>query len=226
MIFNIINSGIISTITVTTAAGATVTCVMSPYSYSATANSSGKATFTVHSKGTWTVTSTKGGGSNSDTVSITGSGQSKSVSLPIRYWLFKAGEGVKHAISWGTSPTYAITDTSYFILDSSNIYVGDGGTTYGQVVSKSYAYTNSKVDLTNYTKFVIDIDGNGSTTGLARMLAGTSRAGIGTNTINSFTCPSRTTVTYNISSLTGSNYVGMYNGTSVGAKVYNWYLEM
>ena len=221
MIFNIINSGIISTITVTTAAGASVTCVMSPYSYSATANSSGKATFTVHSKGTWTVTSTKNSISNSDTVSITASGQSKSVSLPLRLWIFKNGEGVKKNIYYTTDTafpvmSYSPNDNTNFRFRSAIVYRS------GAEYNIRAVYVGDKINLSNYSKFVVDVSSESNHS--IRMLAGSTKSI--TNSINTFSVTSRQTVSYNISSLTGEQYIGLANISEYNSYCYNWYLEM
>ena len=226
MIFNWIDAGFIATIKVTTGAGATVTCVQSPYSYSATANSSGVATFTVYTKGNWVVTSTKNGITATSTENMQTAAETRNVALPLRYWIFKAGEGPKinyiSHVPGNPSFTYArITSKANFLIDNTTVMAD------GRLFNKDEATTTITVNLSNYSKFVVDITHHGEATHKIWLLSkSTASATPSDNIIYQFTCPSRTTVSYDISSLTGNKYIGVYNGSSDDATVYNWYLEV
>ena len=226
MIFNWIDAGFMATIKVTTGAGATVTCVQSPYSYSATANSSGVATFTVYTKGNWVITSTKNGLTNTSTQNMQTAAETRNVALPLRYWIFKAGEGPKvNYISYvmgSPSVTNArITTTPSFILDNAMV-VADGQYYYRRESGVTFT-----INLSNYSKFVTDIQHSGSSVQqIAYVVKSVPYAQPGDHMIYQFTSPTRSTVSYDISSITGNKYISIYNKGNITATIYNWYLEV
>ena len=222
MIFNIITAGFKATITVHTAAGATVTCVLSPFSYTATADSSGVAVFTVFGRGNWTVTASKNSVTATATADMQTPLENRVIDLPLRYYIFKSGTGVIVPIYYRTgSNNLAITGTNSFQFLYQSVSVS------GHTIRKDLAITaNNKINLSNFSKFVVEAVHNSSGHELWMIAKSNLSDSTNNSIINKFTCMTRTTVTYNISSLTGNKYVGLYNGSSVGATCYNWYFEV
>lgn len=197
------------TINVTTSAGATVTCVMSPYSYSATASSGGAASFVVPKIGTWTITATKGSNSKSTTVSVTASGSTKSVTLTLTKYLYNNG-----------TQTVAWTKTSSASFESSYMRLGQG----------SRVYTTSAVSLTDYSKLTIVYNAQiiGSTSSITA-IAGYDSSVPGTGSLDSETTLTATasnkTTSINISSVTGNKYICIRTPSGDYFQVKEVYLE-
>lgn len=201
--------GFSSTVKVTTSAGATVTCVLSPYSLSATANSSGVATFTVLKTGTWAVTASKNGVSANGSVSVSATGQEYNVSVPLRKWLFKEGEGAKVTLTTVGSRTEVNSDSIKLYATSSN---------------NTRVYTASDIDLSKYSKMSLTYtDGNESTSCKIKVRHYNS-----TDIKTYDKSSTKTTVTSSISSLTntGKLELCLTSLPSVSHYVYNWYLEV
>ena len=206
-------------VTVTTAASASGKFG----STTVTANSSGVATYDATASGNLSITSTKNSLSATGTVSVPTNNAAASLALPIRTWLFKSGEGAQTTLcySQGTTPISAYTrnDSNHFEFLYGAISYGGGS------VSLSAVYTADMINLSNYSKFVVDAVCTASG-GEYWMLAGTYKGSASSIIINKPYAPTRTTTSYDISSITGEKYVGLYNGSSNAATCYNWYLEV
>ena len=219
MIFNIINSGSkFATIIVYCPTNTAVVCSKSPFSFSKNSGSSKSVTFEVPVSGSWTVSMTWGGQTYTATASV--STQGSTVSVRFRYYYFKAGEGAKNGLTYmsGSTDGRAVWTTDNFVIvyDAQAVWEGQ----------KEQVFPTSKVDLSNFSTFAVEAYTYNDTNEIW-MLAGDTRSTgsqLG-NKINEFVCPTRSTATYNISSLTGEKYVGLYHGSSQEVYVYNWYLE-
>ena len=210
MIFNIAAGGFSSTIKVTTAAGATVTCELSPYSFSATADVYGVVTFTALKTGTWTVTASKSGITASGTASVTGTGQEYNVSLPLRKWLFKEGEGAKVTLTTVGSRT-EVTSASIRLWDASS--------------NTTRVYTASNIDMTPYSKMVLTYsDGSESTACKIKVQRYSNSTVIKTYDKSS----SKTTVSTGVASASYTDKLELALTSSPTAShyIYNWYLEV
>ena len=218
MIFNITGGGKFAKITAYVPTNTAVTCSKSPFSFSKNSGSAKSVTFEVPVSGSWTVSMTWGGQTYTTTASV--STQGSTVSVRFRYYYFKAGEGAKNGLAYLGSQSYerAVWTTDNFVI----VYDGHG-VWQGQT---AMVFPTSKVDLSNFSTFAVEAYTYNDTNEIW-MLAGDSRSTGSqlSNKINEFVCPTRSTATYNISSLTGEKYVGLYHGSSMEVYVYNWYLE-
>lgn len=141
-------------ISVTYPAGSVCTCTKGAKSYKAK-NTSGLVLFAVPEVGEWTVSCTDGTVSTSETVSITIDGQTVTVELLYNLKLFDNGDQCTNTTGgW-----------------SNNGYLYDGNTTpspvtisddrillYGAQDVNSGLGTQNSIDLTGYSKLVVDVD--------------------------------------------------------------------
>jgi len=187
-------------ITVTTAASASVKFGSSA---TVTANSSGVATYDTSTTGSWTITCTKNSVSSSGTVSVPTNSASATLTLPIRYYIFKSGEGVK----------VAFTRTTGNITTASDKCTIRGLTTM---------YTDAAVNTTGYTKFGVEMNTDSTSTTKADFMLYSEQY------LSEFTVSSsRTTYTTSIPSGTGSKRIGLWcSPPNNYAYLYNWYLEV
>ena len=215
MIFNMADGGgKVAKITVNTASSASVTCEQFPYTLSATADSNGIATFQVPKAGMWTLNASKNGITGSNTVTIDSYHGDKSVTVSLKLWLFMSGTGVVTPIVYyrSASSQTPISGTNSFDFMYNSSTVG------------THPTTSSPINLSNYSKFVVEAVHLESDHEIW-MLAGNSISDVNTAIINECVCPSREIITFDISSITGNKYVGLYNGSSTSATCFNWYLE-
>ena len=187
-----------STCVVTNSSGQTVA------SDTNTGSSTKTWTATVNATGTYTVTATStidGSKTKSATVSITADGQSKSVTLAYELVLYDSGD--QHSTVTGgwknNSGTFALNSDSMALV--------------GGYHTDASAFTNNLVDLTDYNTLYFTLAYNDD---------GSARQGaIGISTSNTDAAPSyvssisgingtfsKTTKSIDISSITGSYYVG------------------
>lgn len=184
-----------ATINVTYPAGSTCTCSDGTTTLTAP-NTSGSWTCIVYNAGTWTVTSTSGTETDSKAVTITTDGQSTSVELSYALFLFKpnapsdiiAGE-------WEMPVNSTVTAEAELTVKSVNNYNGD------RVWS---ARTKGQIDLTEYSTLQATCKASGGSNTRLQVYSGSSTvasAAIDTDL---------TTVTVDISALSGLHSIGFY----------------
>lgn len=184
-----------ATINVTYPAGSTCTCSDGTTTLTAP-NTSGSWTCIVYNAGTWTVTSTSGTETDSKAVTITTDGQSTSVELSYALFLFKpnapsdiiAGE-------WEMPGNSTVTAEAELTVKSVNNYNGD------RVWS---ARTKGQIDLTEYSTLQATCKASGGSNTRLQVYSGSSTvasAAIDTDL---------TTVTVDISALSGLHSIGFY----------------
>lgn len=229
-----ISSEFSATIAVTYPSGSTLTCSNGSTTLTAT-TTTGSYTFTVPSSGTWTVKAVSGSQSASKSVSITSDGQSASVSLSYTLYLYNAGNqytsttggwtGVKCGTSYANSGAHTINSNNITI--TLNAYSCWG------------LYTKNKVDITNYTKLVVEYSGaNISASDPKREFQMEVLSDLTTGEWNfknraaskATTSSSATSMTLDISSVSGSKYIAFEYGTSgaadtTGVKITKVYLS-
>lgn len=223
-----------ATITVTYPSGSTLTCSNGSTTLTAT-TTTGSYTFTVPSSGTWTIKAVSGSQSASKTVSITSDGQSASVTLSFTLYLYNAGDqytsttggwaGVKCGTSYANSGAHTINSNNITI--TLNAYSCWG------------LYTKNKVDITNYTKLVVEYSGT-------NISASDPKREFQMEVLNDLTTgewsfknraaskattsSGATSMTLDISSVSGSKYIAFEYGTSgsadtTGVKITKVYLS-
>lgn len=195
----------VATVKVTTTAGATVTCVLSPYSFSATANSSGVASFVVPKIGTWVCTAKSGSITKSANASVTSVGQTVNLTITLTKYLYHDGT---QDVAW----TYDASSSA-----------GSDCLTIREV-----GYATTAIDLSGYSTLHLQYTATGPGTlgHLGYWKAGTTPSPYTLEkSLALNAASSKTAVTLDISSVTGSKLVGVgaLNGGN-GIKVYQVYL--
>ena len=187
-------------------------------------------TATVGATGTYTVTATATDGSSktkSATVSITADGQSKSVTLSYEVYLIQNGS-VNSAFNFGAAQLRSDHSTS--------ISTGSG---YIQYSSTSYTCgvaTPSRVDLSKYSKLVMNCNVTSIGSGNVRLsVCNGLSAGSESEVLSNISASKNTsstgsqTLTLDLSSITSSLYVGLVlqvpEFNSVTVQVMDMYLE-
>lgn len=142
-----------ATIAVTWPAGSTCTCENGSTVLTAP-DTSGSYTFTVTNTGTWTVNCTNGTENASTTVSITVDGQSANVKLAYDLRLFDNGDECTDTTGGWTNTGY-----TYDALLTTPPEISDGRIQlYGKAEGNTGIGTTQSIDLTGYSKLVIDRD--------------------------------------------------------------------
>ena len=194
--------------------GSTCTVTNGSNTYTAL-DTSGSAAFSVEA-GTWTVTATDGTDTASESVTVA-VGEWVEVSLFFAFFIFKAGEGQVIPL---TAHGAATIETDYISL-----------TNNGNSPS-SRVWTTNKLDLTNVSTIYADVNiSGGDTTGNYRSGIVVHSAVLGTSAgphegtayVHFETDSTRKVVSLDVSSITGSYYVGL-QGQSSG-QVYNFYYK-
>ena len=213
---------------VTYPAGSTCTCTNGSKTLTAK-DTSGKALFVIPSAGTWTVTAVKGSQSASKAVSITAEGQVETVTLMLKLYLFTSGEGVVD--DW--TPLYGgYTNAA---VTSEKMTLNGGEAFYYS--STAAVTSNNAIDLSGYSKLVVDVQTNKAATDNAYAWVGVSATkftrGSETSTISisnsaAYTKISTTTryeIEVDIANInTGYVFVASY-GTNINTTAYNIWLE-
>ena len=193
-----------ATINITYPAGSTCTCSDGTTTLSAP-DTSGTWACIVPNAGTWTVTSTSGTETDSKAVTITTDGQSTSVELSYALFLFKpnapsdiiAGE-------WEMPGNSTVTAEAELTVKSVNNYNGD----------RSFsARTKGQIDLTEYSTLQATCKASGGSNTKLEVYSGSSvvaSAAIGTDL---------TTVTVDISALSGLHSIGFFGKHSAYAMI-------
>lgn len=146
---------IYAVIGVTYPAGSICTCSNGSKTLT-TKDTSGKAMFIIPSAGTWTVTATKGSQSASKAVSITAEGQVETVTLMFKLYLFTSGEGVVD--DW--SPLYGGYTNAAATSEKMTL---NGGEAF-YYSSTAAVTSNNAIDLSGYSKLVVDVQTNKAAT--------------------------------------------------------------
>lgn len=142
-----------ATIAVTWPAGSTCTCENGNTVLTAQ-DTSGSYTFTVPSTGTWTVSCTDGTQTASKTVSITADGQSTTAKLAYDLRLFDNGDECTDTTGGWTNTGY-----TYDALLAAPPEISNGRIQlYGKSGGNTGIGTAQSIDLTGYSKLVIDRD--------------------------------------------------------------------
>lgn len=187
-------------------------------------------TATVGATGTYTVTATatdSSGKTKSTTVSIAADGQSESVTLSYEVYLIQNGS-VNSAFNFGNAQ-----------LRSDHVASISNGSGYIQYSATSYTCgvaTPSKVDLSKYSKLVMNCNVTSIESGSVRLsVCSALNAGSESGVLSNITASKNTsstgsqTLTLDLSSITSSLYVGLVltipEWNSVSVQVINMYLE-
>lgn len=142
-----------ATIAVTWPAGSTCTCANGSTVLTAP-DTSGSYTFTVTNTGTWTVSCTNGTENASTTVSITADGQSATAKLAYDLRLFDNGDECVSVTGGWTNAGY----TYDALLTTPPEISGGRIQLYGKPGGNTGIGTAQSIDLTGYSKLVIDRD--------------------------------------------------------------------
>lgn len=175
-------------------AGSTCTCTNGVETLTAK-NTSGQCVFPIPEVGTWTVSCTNGDKSKSETVEITAEGQNVSVGLSYRFYLFQTGVGSNIPLTTGGGSFASIKITT------DNIHFDIGG--YNSAAKIPYLYADEPVDVTNYSKLIIEGTSSGGNLGLT---FGLSSSKGGSLAVSDKSTGAFTSLTIDISSLTGNYY--------------------
>lgn len=213
-----------STCTVKTSGGTTVA------SDTNTDSSAKTWTATVGATGTYTITATSTSDSSktkSTTVDITTDGQSSSVTLSYEVYLIRNGS-VNSAFNFGNAQLRSDRSAS---ISTGSGYIQYSGSSYTCGVA-----TPSRVDLSKYSKLVMNCNVTSIQSGSVRLsvcsgLYADSESGVLSNITASKNTSSTgsQTLTLDLSSITSSLYVGLVleipEWNSVTVQVMNMYLE-
>ena len=181
-------------------------------------DTSGYALFNVKA-GTYTVECHTSDNSKSKSVSVTvaesDKGQVKNVTLTYELYLFKAGTGSN--TGWTTGGG---TYSSNWNTSSTDYLVGYiGGDPYGYCET-AYLYANSAIDVTGYKTLVVTGYGNsGQTFGLSNSKGGSL---VVSNSLGSYS--SETTLTIDISSISGNKYFVIVGNTESYSRDRTYYI--
>ena len=193
-----------ATINITYPAGSTCTCSDGTTTLSAP-DTSGTWACIVPNAGTWTVTSTSGTETDSKAVTITTDGQSTSVELSYALFLFKPNAPSSIiAGEWEMPRNSTVTAEAELTVKSINNYNGDR--TWS-------ARTKGQIDLTEYSTLQATCKASGGSKTKLEVYSGSSAvasAAIGTDL---------TTVTVDISALSGLHSIGFSGGHSAYAAI-------
>lgn len=192
-------------------------------------DTSGKAIFVIPSAGTWTVTAVSGSKSTSKTVSITAEGQVETVTLMFKLYLFTSGEGVVD--DW--TPLYGGYTNAAATSEKMTL---NGGEAF-YYSSTAAVTSNNAIDLSGYSKLVVDVQTNKAATDNVYAWVGVSATkftrGSETSTISisnsaAYTKISTTTryeIEVDIANInTGYVFVAS-DGTNINTTAYNIWLE-
>lgn len=193
-----------ATINITYPAGSTCTCSDGTTTLTAP-DTSGTWVCTVPNAGTWTVTSTSGAETDSKAVTITTDGQSTSVELSYALFLFKPNAPSSIiAGEWEMPANSTVTAEAELTVKSVNNYNGDRSIS---------ARTKGQIDLTEYSTLQATCKASGGSNTKLEVYSGSSvvaSAAIGTDL---------TTVTVDISALSGLHSIGFFGKHSAYAMI-------
>lgn len=189
-------------------------------------------TATVNATGTYTVTATATDGSGktkSTTVSITAEGQVETVTLTFKLYLFKSGEGVVDDWTplYGGYTNAAVTSEKMTLNGGEALYYS----------STAAVTSNNAIDLSGYSKLVVDVQTNKAATdnvyawvgvSATKFKRGSESSTISISNSDAYTKISTTTryeIEVDIANInTGYVFVAS-DGTNIKTTVYNIWLE-
>lgn len=213
---------------VTYPTGSTCTCTDGVKTLTAK-DTTGRALFVIPHAGTWTVKAVKGSKSKSKAVSITAEGQVEVVTLMFKLYLFTSGEGVVD--DW--TPLYGgYTNAA---VTSEKMTLNGGEAFYYS--STAAVTSNNAIDLSGYSKLVVDVQTNKAATDNVYAWVGVSATKFTRGSENSTISISNSAAYTKISTTTRSEievdiadintgYVFVAsNGTNIDTTAYNIWLE-
>ena len=221
-------SKVVASIVVAYPVGSTLTCTLGSNVLTAK-NTSGKWVFGLPSTGNWVVKAVSGDKTASKTVSITTEGQVETVTLTLKLYLFKSGEGVVD--DW--TPLYGgYTNAA---VTSEKMTLNGGETFYYS--STAAVTSNNAIDLSGYSKLVVDVQTNKAATDNVYAWVGVSATKFTRGTENSTISISNSAAYTKISTITryeievnianiNTGYVFVASdGTNINTTAYNIWLE-
>ena len=183
-------------------------------------DTSGKALFNVPSAGTWTVSCTDGSSTVSKSVTITATGQVESVKLSYDLILYDSGEEYSDITGgWSGFACYSGTSKGTFTKNSSSIYIKSNGSKGAQSIAAAPA---NKIDITDISTLKVNVTSfNVQSEYRSYFILSSSR---NTSSVNNSVATKEITGTgeteLDISGLSGSYYVIVYNRAIDGANTY------
>lgn len=205
-------------IAVTYPVGSVCTCVSGTKTLKAK-DTSGKALFNV-TVGEWTVSCTDGTDTASMTVSITYEGQVESVKLSYALMLYDSGDEYTDITGgWSGFACYSGTSKGTFTKNSSSIYIKSNGSKGAQSIAAAPA---NKIDITNISTLKVNVTSfNVQSEYRSYFLLSSSRD---TSSVSKAAANKEITgtgeIALDVSGLSGSYYVIVYNRAIDGAGTY------
>ena len=183
-------------------------------------DTSGKALFNVPSAGTWTVSCTDGSSTVSKSVTITAPGQVENVKLSYALILYDSGDEYTDITGgWSGFACYSGTSKGTFTKNSSSIYIKSNGSKGAQSIA---AAPENKIDITDISTLKVNVTSfNVQSEYRSYFILSSSR---NTSSVNNSVATKEITGTgeteLDISGLSGSYYVIVYNRAVNGADTY------
>ena len=183
-------------------------------------DTSGKALFNVPSAGTWAVSCTDGSSTVSKSVTITATGQVESVKLSYDLILYDSGEEYSDITGgWSGFACYSGTSKGTFTKNSSSIYIKSNGSKGAQSIAAAPA---NKIDITDISTLKVNVTSfNVQSESRSYFILSSSR---NTSSVDNSVATKEITGTgeteLDISGLSGSYYVIVYNRAVDGANTY------
>lgn len=158
---------------------------------------SGQVVFNVK-PGTWTVRSedADSGSSKEQIVTVAAEGEYHAITISYRFYLFQAGVGSNISLTTGGGSFASIK------ISADNIHFDIGG--YNGAAKVPYLYADEPVDVTDYSKMIIEGNSSG---GNLSLTFGLSTSKGGTHAVSGTTANPFTSLSIDISSLTGDYYL-------------------
>lgn len=182
--------------------GSVCTCSNGDKIYTAKDNS-GLWLFSGLELGEWTVTATQGANSKSQLVSITTAGQLERVTLSYELVLFDGTNGGDNNAETGG---WTKSNLNTFTVGTNSIYAMYSESGESMAETSYYFRTKNKIDLTNYSTLTFVLS-DVSKEGLSPKLGVSTATNMETKAAS--TTVANGTRAINISSLTGSYYIGL-----------------
>ena len=204
---------VFATITVIYPSGSACMCVCGSTILTAP-DTSGSAAFIVSNASTWTVSCADGDKFDSKSVSVTTEGENKSITLSYDLYLYNNGDNSAVTGGW----TYTESLQSPYVHNESSATSFSVGTTLSYSAGRNWnqggtdtrprygtVYSKKKIDVTIYDTLTVKSNKAGATL----RLSSSATSGV----VASMTLPNGT-ATLNLSSISGSYYISIYNNTS------------
>ena len=222
MIFNMVGGGggkLFSIIAVTYPEGSVCTCTDGTKTLKAK-DTSGKAIFNVPSAGTWTVSCTDGSSTVSKSVTITAPGQVESVKLSYALILYDSGDEYTDITGgWSGFACYSGTSKGTCAKNSSSIYIKSNGSSGAQSIAAS---PENKIDITDISTLKVNVTSFNVQSGYRSyfILSSSRNTSSTDNSVATKEITGTGETELDISGLSGSYYVIVYNRAVNGANTY------